>query len=282
MVATLPSELLRSLVSVVDTGSIANASKEIFVTPSALSLQMKRLEDILQVSLFHREGRRLKLTSAGEFLLAHAREVISLNDQAIKKLRGEDLIGPARVGIVQDLADALLAGVLARFTKLNAHVELKIKVGRSSELQKLFNNGELDIVLCLGDRNDPLSFAAAPAYWLGHDTLISREEVVLAVLEEPCVFRQIALAALEKSRRKYHIVLETQSLSALRAAIISGLGITCYTSVFFDRSLKIKENLMPELPAVKYSLYVRQSPHRTIEHLSEILRKATLEISEYS
>ncbi len=280
MVTTLPSELLRSLVSIVDAGSIANASKEIFITPSALSLQMKRLEDILQVSLFHREGRRLKLTSAGEFLLAHAREVTALNDQAIKKLRGDDLIGPARVGIVQDLADALLVGVLTRFTKLNAHVELKIRVGRSSELLKQFNNGDLDIVLCLGDRNDPLSFAAAPAHWLGNDTLISQEEVLLAVLEEPCVFRQIAIAALEQSQRNYRIVLETQSLSALRAAIISGLGVTCYTSIFFDSSLRIKANLMPALPAVKYALHVRPSPHRTIEHLSEILRKATLEISE--
>ena len=280
MVTNLPSELLKSLIAIVDEGSIANASKKVFVTPSALSLQMKRLEDLLQVSLFDREKRRLRLTPAGEFLLAHAREIVALNDAAIKKLRGDELIGPARVGIVQDLADALLAGVLKRFARLNDQVELRIKVARSDELLKLYELGELDIALCLSPRNEPKSFASGTANWLGDDALAIGDEVPLAVMEEPCVFRQLGISALEAADKPYRIVLETQSLSALRAAVEGGLGITCYTSACFDHALQIRPEVMPPLAPVRYSLHVQPAPHRTVAHLSELLRKAALEISQ--
>ena len=279
MATTIPTELLRSLVSIVETGSIADASKRVFLTPSAVSLQMKRLEDILQVPLFDRIQRRLRLTTAGELMLAHAREVIKLNDEMMDRLRSDRLIGPARVGIVQDLADELLSGVLSRFAELNTEVELQVRVGRSNELMRSLAAGDLDLVLCLADALDPLAFAPAPAHWLGNASLLDKQVVPLAVMEQPCIFREMALTALDDAGLISKIVLETQSLSALRAAVSSGLGVTCYTSVFVDPHLVICSERAPKLSQVRYSLRTGPSPHATIQRLSELLKAATLDIS---
>ncbi len=87
MVTNIPTELLRSFVAIVDAGSMQKASKRVFVTQSALSLQIKRLEDLLQTALFLREGRRLVLTSDGQQLLTHAHEILAANDRALLALQ---------------------------------------------------------------------------------------------------------------------------------------------------------------------------------------------------
>ena len=86
MPVNLPTNLLRSFVAIVDTGSMLNASEKVFVTQSALSLQIKRLEELLQQSLFHRDGRRLSLTQAGELMLDYARKVLILHDEAVSAI----------------------------------------------------------------------------------------------------------------------------------------------------------------------------------------------------
>jgi DNA-binding transcriptional LysR family regulator len=96
MAVNLPTELLRSFVAIVDTGSMSQATQRVFVTQSALSLQMKRLEDLLQTALFNRAGRRLNLTPTGERLLGHARLILDANDRAVLALRTAvaDAAGP--------------------------------------------------------------------------------------------------------------------------------------------------------------------------------------------
>ncbi|HXB51688.1 MAG TPA: LysR family transcriptional regulator, partial [Rhizomicrobium sp.] len=96
----LPTELLRSFAAIVDAGSMLRATERVFVTQSALSLQMKRLEDLVQAALFQREGRRLALTPAGQSLLGHAREILDANDRAVLAMSGDVLAGPARIGFV--------------------------------------------------------------------------------------------------------------------------------------------------------------------------------------
>ena len=97
MPVNLPTNLLRSFVAIVDTGSMLNASEKVFVTQSALSLQIKRLEELLQQALFHRDGRRLTLTSAGDLMLDYARKVLSLHDEAVAAVTAGHFAGPARI-----------------------------------------------------------------------------------------------------------------------------------------------------------------------------------------
>ena len=131
MVVNLPTELLRSFAAIVDAGSMLRATERVFVTQSALSLQMKRLEDLVQKPLFQRDGRKLSLTQAGENLLGHAREILSANDRAVQALNGEVLAGPARIGVVEDFADTLLSGVLTEFSERNPDANVQVRVAGS-------------------------------------------------------------------------------------------------------------------------------------------------------
>jgi DNA-binding transcriptional LysR family regulator len=277
MATNLPTELLRSFVAIVDSGSMLKATERVFVTQSALSLQMKRLEETVLTPLFHRDGRRLTLTASGTALLGHAREILALNDRAVVALTGDALVGPVRVGLVQDFAETLLSGVLARFTQLNPEVQLQVRVAGSPELLDLLNGDRLDVVLCMGAPEDAAAVRVAPMVWHGDPELAKRAVLPLAILEPPCRFRDAALAALERDGRPFRVALETPSLSALRAAVEAGLAVTCRTALFRPLTTPIEAGL-PVVPQVAYVRRVGPAPHPSIARLSDLMHAAALEL----
>jgi DNA-binding transcriptional LysR family regulator len=281
MAVNLPMDLLRSFAAIVESGSMLRATERVFVTQSALSLQMKRLEDIVQVPLFRREGRRLMLTPAGDVLLGFAREILATNDRALAALAGGALHGPARIGLVQDFAETLLGGVLARFSALHPGIQLQVRVGGSAELLELLAADRMDVVLCMGADGDTASVRTAPMEWLGSAEVTRRDPLALAVLERPCRFRDASLAALEAAGRPHRIVLETPSLSALRAAVESGLGVTCRTRLFMEQVIDRDEADLPSLPRVAYVRHVRPSPPPTIDRLADLVLKAVLDSESF-
>ncbi|WP_337188031.1 LysR substrate-binding domain-containing protein [Phenylobacterium sp.] len=279
MAVNLPTELLRSFAAIVDSGSMLRATERVFVTQSALSLQMKRLEETVQAALFQREGRRLKLTPAGQTLLTYARDILATNDRAVSALNGDALAGPARVGLVQDFAETLLSGVLAQFAQLNPDTQLQVRVGGSPQLLDDLAADRLDVVLCMGAADDVAAIRVAPMVWLGDDDLAQEDVLPLAILERPCRFRDAALAALDATGRPYRVVLETPSLSVLRAAVDSGLGVTCRTRIFSRRTVGAAVlQRLPALPRVAYVRHARAQPHATILRLAELMRTAVLDL----
>jgi DNA-binding transcriptional LysR family regulator len=237
---------------------------------------MKRLEETVQRPLFHRDGRRLVLTPAGETLLDYAREMLAINDRALASLSGDVLVGPARIGMVQDFAEVLLSGVLAQFADLNPETHLQIRVGGSLELLELLETDRLDIVLGMGPEDDKAAIRTAPMQWLGEARLTQLDVLPLAILERPCRFRDAALAALDQAGAPYRVVLETPSLSVLRAAIESGLGVSCRTDVFSSKA--IEGSSLPPLPHVAYVRHSRPRPHPTIARLIDLISSAVLDL----
>jgi len=279
MAVNLPTELLRSFAAIVDSGSMLRATERVFVTQSALSLQMKRLEETVQSALFQREGRRLALTPAGQTLLTYARDMLATNDRAVSALNGDALAGPARVGLVQDFAETLLSGVLARFAQLNPGAQLQVRVGGTHDLLEELAADRLDVVLGMGAADDVAAIRVAPMVWLGDGDLARREVLPVAVLERPCRFREAALAALDAAGRPYRIVLETPSLSVLRAAGDSGLGVSCRTRVFSERVLdEAAAALVPTLPQVAYVRHTKPQAHATITRLADLMKTAVLDL----
>ena len=275
MVVNLPTDLLRSFAAIVDAGSMLRATERVFVTQSALSLQMKRLEDLLRTPLFTRDGRRLRLTPAGQSMLGHAREILAANDRAVMALNGDVLAGPARLGLTEDFSDTLLSGVLAQFSDAHPDTPLQVRVGNSAELLDLLHTGQLDVLLGTAAPDDPAAIRTLPMRWLGKAELARQKILPLVVLERPCRFRDAALAALEQAGRPHRIVMETPNLSALRAVVESGLGITCRTSHFMDAAIGTGEALTP-LPQVSYVRHVRADPHPTVSRLGDLIRDAAL------
>ena len=278
MAVNLPTELLRSFAAIVDSGSMLRATERVFVTQSALSLQMKRLEETVQTSLFHRDGRRLVLTPAGETLLGFTRQMLALNDRALSALNGDTLAGPARVGMVQDFAEVLLSGVLARFSALNPEAQLQVRVGGSHELLELLATDRLDLVLGMGPADDLSAIRTAPMRWLGNAELAEADVLPIAVLEVPCRFRDAALRALDAAGRRYRVVLETPSLSVLRAAIDCGLAVTCRTELFSP--LAVEDVSLPSLPQVAYVRHMRAQAHPTIVRLADLISTAVLDLTD--
>lgn len=281
MAVNLPTELLRSFAAIVDSGSMLRATERVFVTQSALSLQMKRLEETVQSPLFQKEGRRLALTPAGQTLLTYAREMLATNDRAVSALNGDVLAGPARVGLVQDFAETLLSGVLAQFAHLNPDTQLQVRVGGSPALLEDLASDRLDAVLCIGPADDVAAIRVAPMIWLGDDDLTTQAVLPVAILERPCRFRDAALAALEAEGRPFRIVLETPSLSVLRAAVESGLALSCRTAIFCKRQVGPEAAArLPALPKVAYVRHTRPNPHPTISRLAELMNAAVLDLEQ--
>lgn len=273
MPVNLPTNLLRSFVAIVDTGSMLNASEQVFVTQSALSLQIKRLEELVQQSLFLREGRRLNLTQAGDVLLDYARRVLSLHDEAVAAVTAGRFKGPARIGMVQDFADNLLSGMLSRFAELHPDAQIYARVAGTAELQALLDRRELDILLGFAAPNDSHAVTVASMSWYGNAELAGQDVIPLAVLEEPCRFREAAIRALEDAGLSYRIAVETPNLATLKAALNAGLGITCRTHIFLGEEAALEHERLPTLPKVAATLRTRDKLDAAAQRLAELARE---------
>ena len=275
MSTSLPTELLRSFVEVVDVGTMLKASERVFLTPSAVSLQIKRLEEIVNAPLFFRDKRKLTLTTAGETLLGYARDMLALNDEAINVLAGDRATGPIRVGMVEDFARTVLVGSLKRFSQLNPDAQIHLRVCGSLELRELIEVGRLDIALCVRLPSEAGVMATRAVHWFGAEALLERPVLPLALLEAPCLFRAQALAALQGAGIAHEIAIETASISALHAAVVSGLGVTSRTAGFMaDDQQALRISSLPDLPSMGYCLLQSATASPSSAALKSILLQA--------
>jgi DNA-binding transcriptional LysR family regulator len=278
MAMNIPTDLLRSFLAIVDSGSMAQATEVIFLTQSALSLQMKRLEDMLQQRMFQRHGRSLTLTAAGEELVGLAREFLVLNDRIVASLGAEIDPAPLQLGLVQDFAETLLPGVLAAFAKQYPRQRLRVIVDGSAGLIEAFERSQLDVALCMGHhrelrRGRSQMVAQAQMVWIGDASLAAHEELPLVLLDAPCAFRTALLERLELHQRRYRIVLETPQLSGLVAAIRAGIGLSARTLTYaaaVDVPV-VAQALLPELPSIGHVLLCRNTLDQPIEDLVHLL-----------
>jgi DNA-binding transcriptional LysR family regulator len=269
----LTTELLRNLVAIVDAGSMSKASSEVNITQSALSLQMKRLSDMVGMPIFDRHHRGVTLTPAGKTLLAYAREMIELNDRAIASIVGGNSAEPIRIGVV-DSGEAILTQVLPQIMHANPRAELRVGVGSSTELVSQLSGGVHDIVVCLGEPNDRACVVSARMVWLGHPQLRHEAELPLVLLRKPCIYRDAAIESLESVGRPYRIVLEAPSVFVLRAAVLGGIGLTCRSGPFYHGSLPVLDDLAAPLPRVGYCVQVSSIPSLAVQRTARLIRSA--------
>ncbi|MEJ7926274.1 LysR substrate-binding domain-containing protein [Sphingobium sp. AN641] len=274
MPVNLPTNMLRSFVAIVDAGSMLGASDRVFVTQSALSLQIKRLEELVQQTLFLREGRRLNLTPIGGVLLDYARRVLLLHDEAVAAVSSGRFAGPVRIGMVQDFADNLLTGLLSRFSELHPQAQIFARVAGTVELQTLLARGELDILLGFAAPSDSHAVTISPIGWYGEAALADRAVIPLVVLEEPCRFREAAIRELDNAGIAWRIVVETPNLATLKASVDAGLGITCRTPLFLGESRTIEHERLPALPRVAAILRTADALGEAAQRLAELAREA--------
>jgi DNA-binding transcriptional LysR family regulator len=232
MAIDLDLDVLRTLVCAQRLGSFSRAAEVVGRSQSAISQQVRKLEEQVGAPLFRKQGRGLVPTEAGETLLAYARRLTALNDEALAAARGAAVEGALRFGLPGDVADSWLPELLGRFRRAHPGVRVEVAVDRNRLLFERLDRGEFDLVVALDGqgRDDAMPLTEAPDVWFGpaagEAAWAPGEPIPLAVLEAPCMFRQAAIAALDRAGLSWRIAFTSPSLHGLWPALAAGLGVS--------------------------------------------------------
>lgn len=255
---TLDLDVLRTFVTGIELGSFAKAADRLGRSTSAVSSQLKKLEQQAGVDVFTKAGRSLALTDAGETMLAYARRMLDLNDEAVSAMRGSELEGWVRLGLQEDFGETILPQVLGQFARAHPRVRIEARVARNADLIERVTSGRLDLALAWsGGSAMPQAeqIADLPMCWVGPADrrawqVSPNEPLPLACLEAPCLLRTAATNALDRAGIAWRIAFVSPSLAGLWAATAAGLGLTVRTAVGLPSSVS---PLMPDghgLPAL--------------------------------
>lgn len=283
----LDMDALRSFVAGIDAGSFAQAADRLGRSTSAVSAQLKKLEEQAGTALVKKSGRGLTLTDGGEVLLSYARRLLALNDEAVSALRGPELEGWVRLGIQEDFGETVLPRVLGRFARAHPKVRVEGRIARNGELMEKTASGQLDLALAWDDGSAPADerIAAVPLCWLaaaaGEEPVWRPgrgEPLPLVALEAPCLLRTIACDQLDRAGIAWRIAFVTPSLGGLWAATAAGLGVALRTSLDRPASvgmLDARQYGLPALPSLGLRL-IRSTggPNPIADHLATIIREA--------
>jgi DNA-binding transcriptional LysR family regulator len=261
---TFDLAVLRSFVAGMDLGSFAKAADRVGRSTSAISAQIRKLEEQAGTTLFRKSGRGLALTDAGEVMLAYARRLVELNDEASVAVRGVDLEGWIRLGLQEDFGEVVLPDVLGRFARAHPKVRIEARVARNTELLERIDAGQLDLALVWGTTGaaqmQPL--ASPSMRWIGSSTVPWQDDrdepLPLIAFDRPCLFHSAATAALDRVGIKWRVAFTSPSLSGLWAAAAAGLGVTvrtCYGLPATVRALDEAQHALPTLPAITLALH---------------------------
>lgn len=258
---TFDLDVLRSFATGIELGSFARAADRLGRSTSAVSAQLKKLEEQAGTPIFRKAGRGLSLTEAGETMLAYARRLLDLNDEAAVALHGLDLEGWIRLGLQEDFGDTLLPAVLGRFARAHPKVRIEARVARNADLMDRLSGGRLDLALAWGEADagpHGRRIAEVPMRWIGAAgrALPADGTVPLIAFERPCLFRETATAALDRAGLPWRLAFTSPNLSGLWAASAAGLGVTIRTGLGLPATLGVIEDGLPgPLPPIALSLH---------------------------
>lgn len=254
---------LRTLVTTQDAGGFGRAAERLGRTPSAISLQMKRLQEEIGVPLFRKEGRKTLLTEQGEIALRYARNVLQLNDEMIDTLRGSSLTGVVRIGFVQDFTGNVLPSVIGRFRALYPLVKLEVTVDLGQVLLESLDAGNLDLALTLGgsDRKSAHVISQLPLHWIASPGFKTdaNEPLPLALFKPPCLCQTRGLEVLEEAGRPWRVAMTSPSLSGIWASVSAGLGLTARAELGLPTGVKIVDLGLPALGDISIVLHRRRN-----------------------
>lgn len=225
----IDSLLLKSFIAVAETGSFSQAATIVGRTQSAVSLQIKKLEDSLGCILFERSSRQVAMTEQGEIFLGYARRMVELQWEAYSRLNEPEIAGNITLGTPEDFATHYLPKILSTFALHHPQVQMNVECDLTLNLLNGFKKGKFDMVLV---KRDPEKVKGGtrvwrePLVWAALEGYRPKDSIQLVLSPQPCIYRARALAALDRVRRPWNIVYTSQSLAGTIAAVRAGLGMT--------------------------------------------------------
>lgn len=283
-------DLLKTLVAIAENGNFSAAAQSVGRTPSAVSMQVKKMEDLVGRPLFVRDSRTVRLTRAGEILVEHGRRLLALNTEIVARFVQPDVTGEVRLGTPDDVAERFLPEMLRRFSSDFPGISLKVVIDDSGRMIEMVQRGELDMTIVTaeaGIANDDVAEVVyrEPLVWacLSGGVAIEQDPLPIAVWEPHCIWRKVGLAALDAEERDYRIVFECAEASGQRAAILADLAIAQVpVSSLGGRIVEVPpRHGLPELPPYSLGIFApddRSEPVRAaVEHIKKsFVRRQTI------
>ncbi|WP_256077926.1 LysR substrate-binding domain-containing protein [Massilia sp. YIM B04103] len=264
-------DFLRSYVTGVELGSFAQAADRLGRSTSAVSAQLKKLEEQVGTPILRKAGRGMVPTAAGETLLAYARRLLELNDEAASAVRGVDLEGGIRLGMPEDFGERVLTDVLGRFAKAHPRVRIEAQMARNADLLDRLSAGRLDLTLAWDmGRSSPHAegLGGVPMQWIAAAAALDAdappiwsggaEPLPLVMFDAPCLMRSAAITALDRAGIPWRIAFSSPSLSGVWSAVAAGLGVTVRTRIGLPASLHALDahaHGLPALPSAHLTLH---------------------------
>lgn len=257
---TLEIDLLRSFVAISEMGSFTAAAGVMHRTQSAISLQVRRLEAQAGVRLFVRQGRETKLTAEGRDLLVQARRLLRLHDETVASLQKPAVTGTVRVAIPDDYALVFLPGLFLRFSEAFPQVDLEVTTLGSAQIQQGLEAGDYDLVVMSQaiQTPDAVVLREEPVVWVTAPGSLASEQrpVPVAHFSYGCLFMEAAAETLLRGGIAFRVMYRSNSVTALLAAVESGLAVSALVASTVPSTLLTHDSLwgLPPLPTVKIVL----------------------------
>jgi len=273
----LDIELLRSFVSVVDAGGFTRAGERVHRTQSAVSQQIKRLEDAVGRPLLVRDGKGATPTEEGERLLGYARRILALAQEAHDVVARPVVDGVVRIGLPEDFAAYRLVELLSDYMRGRPTLRLDMRSGLSATNRAALERGELDVALVKRSAGDGPCLASWPErlQWITsrrHPVDLSRNPVPIAVADHGCLYRNSLIHALEAGGRSWHIAYTSPNLSGIQAAVAVGLGVAILPEVAITPEHRIVDSKgFTPIDKTEIALVVSESATPAARKVAELI-----------
>lgn len=280
MPKNLDTFIIRTFVSVAQTGSLAKAAELTGRSQPSVSQQIMRLEDIVGRKLLDRGPRGTNLTEDGEAFLSYANRILALTDEVIDRFQPSQFNGRIVLGMIEDFAFGFLTDALIDFAKIHPNLEMEVVVSDSQSIHESLISGRID--LALGDPYYLSSFTVwretvALAWYASHDFDLNQSTLPLIMFSEPCRWRPSALEVLNKAKIRWRVAYESSSLQAIHAATQAGLGIACYLKAAMPLGTqRLSEcQKIPSPPTVEIGLGIRETKQQdsVTLYLSDLIHR---------
>lgn len=251
---------VRSFVTVADVGGVTRAAGYLNLTQSAVSMQIKRLEDSLGQTLFLRAARKLALSPEGEQLLSYGRRMLALNDEVLSRFSNADCCGPIRLGVPHDVVYPAVPGILRRMAQAYPRVQINLVSSFTVLMKEEFARGEFDVILTTEEHPDSGAevLSSRPLVWVGAPGGNTWQRRPLRLgFKDSCIFRPVAQAALDAAGIPWEMATGGESEQAVEATVAADLAISARMAGSIPVGVEplTGDNQLPPLGEMKLALY---------------------------
>ncbi len=278
MARNLDLASLRSLVAIAESGGVTRAAGILNLTQSAVSMQIKRLEELLDQTLLDRTGRGVELTASGEQLVSYARKMLALNDEAWGRLTAREFEGELVIGVPHDVIYPVIPRVLQRFTTMYPRMQVRLSSANTLELKSDFRRGAADLILTTEDGCDEggETLAEAPLVWCGaHGGSAWKQRPLRLAFSDTCIFRTIAVAALEDVGIPWERAVNAVQIHAVEAVISADLAVAAYLEGACPSTAEpLPPGALPALGMSRINLYAAKAARsEPLDALAAMIRE---------